>query len=283
MKIIRFLLTILTILSLSISIAFAGIPGITEPFDPPNYYSPTSVSIPDSAPSPFALKDLAAQGYKVHDVINSKKDIISTIKTYIDMLQNITLFDTKSNDLKHSNDTNEDIPVLFSDIQDRINYTEDINLQDIDNMLYNSSTIIASNPYKQKNISLKDKYNYLNKIYATTLSYAKNDLNSYDERKQALLKTIQSLNSIETTMQAQEKNSEIDTLRYIEEKYRQQLIYELTVLKIAKLKDTEDSTLREKITTQNILNMQVEDPYNPSDCYKENYTKPKAIGFVDFK
>lgn len=283
MKIIRFLLTILTILSLSISIAFAGIPGITEPFDPPNYYSPTSVSIPDSAPSPFALKDLAAQGYKVHDVINSKKDIISTIKTYIDMLQNITLFDTKSNDLKHSNDTNEDIPVLFSDIQDRINYTEDINLQDIDNMLYNSSTIIASNPYKQKNISLKDKYNYLNKIYATTLSYAKNDLNSYDERKQALLKTIQSLNSIETTMQAQEKNSEIDTLRYIEEKYRQQLVYELTVLKIAKLKDTEDSTLREKITTQNILNMQVEDPYNPSDYYKENYTKPKSIGFVDFK
>ena len=283
MKIIRSLLTILTILLLSISIAFAGIPGITEPFDPPNYYSPTSVSIPDSAPSPFALKDLAAQGYKVHDVINSKKDIISTIKTYIDMLQNITLFDTKSNDLKHSNDTNEDIPVLFSDIQDRINYTEDINLQDIDNMLYNSSTIIASNPYKQKNISLKDKYNYLNKIYATTLSYAKNDLNSYDERKQALLKTIQSLNSIETTMQAQEKNSEIDTLRYIEEKYRQQLIYELTVLKIAKLKDTEDSTLREKITTQNILNMQVEDPYNPSDYYKENYTKPKAIGFVDFK
>lgn len=240
MKIIRFLLTILTILLLSISIAFAGIPGITEPFDPPNYYSPTSVSIPDSAPSPFALKDLAAQGYKVHDVINSKKDIISTIKTYIDMLQNITLFDTKSNDLKHSNDTNEDIPVLFSDIQDRINYTEDINLQDIDNMLYNSSTIIASNPYKQKNISLKDKYNYLNKIYATTLSYAKNDLNSYDERKQALLKTIQSLNSIETTMQAQEKNSEIDTLRYIEEKYRQQLICELTVLKIVKLKDTED-------------------------------------------
>lgn len=73
MKIIRFLLTILTILLLSISIAFAGIPGITKPFDPPNYYSPTSVSIPDSAPSPFALKDLAAQGYKVHDVINSKK------------------------------------------------------------------------------------------------------------------------------------------------------------------------------------------------------------------
>lgn len=38
-----------------------------------------------------------------------------------------------------------------------------------------------------------------------------------------------------------------------------------------------------KITTQNILNMQIEDPYNPSDYYKENYTKPKAIGFIDFK
>lgn len=32
-----------------------------------------------------------------------------------------------------------------------------------------------------------------------------NDLNSYGRKKQALLKTIQSLNSIETTMQAQEK------------------------------------------------------------------------------
>lgn len=45
-----------------VPVAFAGIPGITEPYDPPNYYSPTSVSVPDSEPSPFALTDLARQG-----------------------------------------------------------------------------------------------------------------------------------------------------------------------------------------------------------------------------
>ena len=35
------------------------IPGVDEPYDPANYYSMTSISYADSAPSPFALKDLA--------------------------------------------------------------------------------------------------------------------------------------------------------------------------------------------------------------------------------
>ena len=54
--------------SISLKTAYAwSIPGVTEPFDPPNYYSPTSISWPDSAPSPFALRDLAAQGGMVYD------------------------------------------------------------------------------------------------------------------------------------------------------------------------------------------------------------------------
>lgn len=267
-----------------VPVAFAGIPGITEPYDPPNYYSPTSVSVPDSEPSPFALTDLARQDYQVHDVTNSKKDIISTIKTYIDLLQNTLVLTTQTDDLRHSSDNfNEKISPLINDLNQRPHYAEDINLDDINNMLYNASTIIAANPYEQKNISLSDKYNYLNKIYSTTLDYARDDLNSYMDRKLILMNTIQAFNNIETTMQAQEKTAEMEVLKFIEEKYRQQLIYQLTVLEIAKLKDEEDAYLRGKVVNQNVLTRQFEDPYNPSDYYKANYEKEKAIGFIDFK
>ena len=74
-----------------------------------------------------------------------------------------------------------------------------------------------------------------------------------------------------------------EVLKFIEEKYRQQLIYQLTVLEIAKLKDEEDAYLRGKVVNQNVLTRQFEDPYNPSDYYKANYEKEKAIGFIDFK
>ena len=80
-------------------------------------------------------------------------------------------------------------------------------------MLYNASTIIAANPYEQKNISLSDKYNYLNKIYSTTLDYARDDLNSYMDRKLILMNTIQAFNNIETTMQAQEKTAEMGSFK----------------------------------------------------------------------
>ena len=249
-----------------VPVAFAGIPGITEPYDPPNYYSPTSVSVPDSEPSPFALTDLARQGYQVHDVTNSKKDIISTIKTYIDLLQNTLVLTTQTDDLRHSGDNfDEKISPLINDLEKRSNYAEDINLDDINSMLYNASTIIAANPYEQKDISLTDKYSYLNKIYSTTLDYVRDDLNSYIDRKLALMDTIQAFNNIETTMQAQEKTAEMEILKFIEEKYRQQLIYQLTVLEIARLKDEEDAYLRGKVVNQNILTRQFEDPYNPSD------------------
>lgn len=62
--------------------------------------------------------------------------------------------------------------------------------------------------------------------------------------------TIQAFNNIETTMQAQEKTAEMEILKFIEEKYRQQLIYQLTVLEIARLKDEEDAYLRGKVVNQ---------------------------------
>ena len=52
------------------------IPGVTEPYDPPNYYSLTSISWADSAPSPFALWDLAENGGNVYDYTRHIKSVL---------------------------------------------------------------------------------------------------------------------------------------------------------------------------------------------------------------
>lgn len=52
------------------------IPGVDRPFDPPNYYSLTSISYPYSAPSPFTLRDMAAQGGNVYDYTRDIKSVL---------------------------------------------------------------------------------------------------------------------------------------------------------------------------------------------------------------
>ena len=61
------------------NIGFAHtVPGVDEPYDPANYYSMTSISYADSAPSPFALKDLARQNGNVYDYARHMKAILAT-------------------------------------------------------------------------------------------------------------------------------------------------------------------------------------------------------------
>ena len=65
--------SLVSIIAIGIPVTNAySIPGIDEPYDPANYYSLTSVSIPDSAPSPFALRELLS-GQGNHSTIQNNK------------------------------------------------------------------------------------------------------------------------------------------------------------------------------------------------------------------
>jgi hypothetical protein len=56
----KILLAAVLAVSLTAGIGYAHtVPGWDEPYDPANYYSPTSISYPDSAPSPFAMRELS--------------------------------------------------------------------------------------------------------------------------------------------------------------------------------------------------------------------------------
>lgn len=71
----KIILVAALVLGLSAGVSSAhAVPGVDEPYDPGNYYSPTSISIPDSAPSPFALKELS-QG-DVYDYTRHLRSIL---------------------------------------------------------------------------------------------------------------------------------------------------------------------------------------------------------------
>lgn len=65
------------------------VPGVDEPYDPANYYSRESISYPDSAPSPFALKELmqgSVYDYKRHlKSIDFGGDFEKWLKTLLGM------------------------------------------------------------------------------------------------------------------------------------------------------------------------------------------------------
>lgn len=56
------------------------IPGVDMPFDPANYWTMDTISAPDSAPSEYALRDLANQGGQVYDHTRHLKAIDIALK-----------------------------------------------------------------------------------------------------------------------------------------------------------------------------------------------------------
>ena len=64
------------------TVTFAShlIPGVDIPYDPTAYYSPTAISWADSAPSRYALDDLAGAGGQVYDYVRHMKSILANEK-----------------------------------------------------------------------------------------------------------------------------------------------------------------------------------------------------------
>lgn len=275
---------ILCILSLSIltNIAYAGIPGITKPYDPPNYYSATSVSIPDSAPSEFTLKDLKDQGYKVHDVMNNKKDIISDIKTYTEYLQTLSDYNLALNDLTHNSDYAKIKKIL--DIQEDeasslASFYDNANLDKTGSYFYDTSSIDDKNT----NIASGDKYTYMDNIYKEALNTAQNQSSLIKSENTALNIAINNIDDASSTMDIKEANSLIDAVSQIGLIKQQQLTNMLTALIVTEEKNKRDEQIRAERDDNAFFNVKIEDPYNPSDYYKKNYTKQTGKGFVDFE
>lgn len=264
------------------NVAFAhAIPGITEPYDPPNYYSPTNVSIPDSAPSPFTLMDLERQGYQVHDVTNNKKDIVSGIQAYTEYLNVAKLYLMQLSNLFHMENNNLDSHLnnMKEQVYDLSSFSEVSKTRDIDKYLFNYEKSVT----QDQDIPLEDKYNYLHNLYETALVTAKSEAMKNKDKENALNATIEALISASSEMQGREALSVMEAIKQLELLKQQQLINQLTAVKVASIKDRLDEDYRLQRSNLRFFNLKIEDPYNPSEYYKTHYKKEQAKGFVDFE
>ena len=80
--------TIATSSSLEVIYAWDPIPGIDRPFDEANYWTLTTISVPDSAPSIYTLRDLEGQGGQVYDYTRHIKSILYGDK-FVDILTQV--------------------------------------------------------------------------------------------------------------------------------------------------------------------------------------------------
>lgn len=62
-----------------------SVAGVDYPYDASDYYAPDRISEPDSAPSRFALRDLATNGGTVYDFIRHQKSILYQLR-FVDIL-----------------------------------------------------------------------------------------------------------------------------------------------------------------------------------------------------
>jgi len=259
------------------------IPGVDEPFDPGNYYSPTSISYPDSAPSVFTMRDLAGQGGSVFDYVRNTKEILAVenktnwSKTVLEILGIEIMDSTPAN------------PYILTTIQTNTNQIDD-------NIIKSWRTSETSAFFENKYFRDFNKYdnegteNYdqfkqreeMEKIYKT-YAEAIDEIRKTEDKEIELIDKIQTASdTAQGEMEMNQLQAQLESVQSSLNRKRNALLGIYMDLKAAESKIASDETLKQARIIQN-GELIIENPYDRSDLSKKQYKKNEAIGFVTMK
>lgn len=235
------------------------IPGVDRPFDPANYYSLDTISAADSAPSAFALRDLAAQGGQVYDYSRHIKSI-EAAKQFLSQLSIL---------LEQNTINENDIKPLDSNTVKKLNSDYDAAVQII---LEKNIAIDSSHYAFKRNLSdgyssmdtsdyYKEQGAYLDGKYKAIASAAKKQSNGTTSILDALESTISALDNTVGREQLLQTKSHLLALNGASNLQTQELFALLIQLKQLKNMQRADDTAvdtAKKIGTS----LHVLDPYN---------------------
>lgn len=272
------------LLSVGYTMALASwhdIPGVTRPYDPPNYYSETSVSYADS-PSPFAMMDLARNGFQVKDVTRGIKNALSDIKTYAQALVTEQLVQNK---IKNMTGLPQSTTVKTQEnIKSILAQTEKINksntIEDVDTQTLFRTSQTVGDP--TLSFSGDNQKKYLNNVYLNMTDAAKLNMEDADERAAAIQEILNNSNNAEGKLAAKEANTQIIALYAAEIARRNALLSNYAALEGVHERAEHDQQLQAAQVAKNAFTFRVADPYNPENTDKKAYTKPQGNGFVNF-
>ena len=260
-----------------------SIPGVTRPFDPAAYYSETEISYRDSTYTPFTMRDLARNGFRVKDVLRGKKNILSDIKTYTDFINAVKDYEKQIIDITGlpADQSNKLLTSLMStfSITDTNNQSEvipDIDAQDI---FQTSSTV--GNP--TKSFDRKTQIVWLDQMYQKILASIKENMADSSQQTDALIEANNASANAEGNLAATQANTEVGGILTESILRRNALLANYTAINTAHNMAEKAEQLQSAEDMKNGMTMIITDPYKPTQQEIKQYSRPSGIGFVKFQ
>lgn len=259
-----------------------SIPGVTRPFDPAAYYSETQISYRDSTYTPFTMKDLARNGYRVKDVTRDKKNILSEIQTYTNLLYAKQSVDNKKVDLSPlpSEQLQRLLNFLFADAAQTARIQEAPEILDLTAQDVFQTTQTVNDP--TKTFTRSEQLGWLEQLNRQILQSSKQQVED-DVQMQAILVAADASNQAKGTLAAMQSNNQMQSIYAAAVERRNALIANYIAQQTANQISETANALQSAQNQRNGLAFIVSDPYRPTEQEKKQYTRPDGLGFVNFK
>ena len=251
-----------------------------EPYDPANYYSMTSISYADSAPSPFALKDLARQGGNVYDYARHMKAILATqnMESWLS-----TAMERFGITVKNMNPLDNSILTTVQRNLASLNAdTNSSSLGDKTMDFWKSKIFRSDEGYEDENtFKAQEQYQAAAEIYKLYGNNAKGFIDTASSEQANIAAIMEASNNAEGEMQADQAKADAMAMVEAETVRRNTLLGNLASIKAVegKIKQNEDLAFRRQVQAAQIS---VEDPYHRTARSQKLYEKSEPKGFVRF-
>lgn len=259
------------------------IPGIDRPFDPPNYYSPTSISWADTMNPSFFFRDLRRQGMHVHDVPREVKNNLALHNTLERLNVIIAYVGNKVIDMtgwmpEKSSKMIQRIETIAARNQD-VYQAARIGTEEKTALFRTLET--AGDP--RHDFEQKEQYLWMDAIYGDVLYSTKNSITDVKGRAEALNTAIKNSAEAQGHLTALQSNTTVWALYQAEIQRENALLSNYAALEAAHDMAERDKALKSAEMMKQGMYCRVSDPYHPAKTDEKNYTRPKGLGFVDLK
>ncbi len=258
------------------------IPGWDEPWDPPNYYSTTSISWADTLNPSFFYRDLGWQGGAVLDV-DRLKQWVTTVQHCMDWLSNAeNILELK---VINSMPLSED---AFNKNQQEL--MEVRNITGDTYRLSQGNGIVGSGAFRKSNRYDEDTYKYeadtqaleIEKATAKIVDTSAEAIADNDDINRRLDELVEQAANAKGERELSQVMGYIRALEEAVWARRNALIVNLSNMNTVTQIVENDERLA--IAKQNRrARLHIQDPYNRSQYQEKIVPKPEPIGFINFK
>lgn len=258
------------------------IPGWDQPWDPPNYYSLTSISWADTFNPSFFFRDLGQQGGNIYDHTRHQKEI-STLSSLQDTLYilmarlGIQQKNSTPLSIAVTEEHRANIDAISAEAID-INRSQSI-LDLLHGKVFRSSQRFdeGTNAY-DKEVQMT----HLQNAYQGFAKEAQKASRARDKTNQAAEAIMTEVQTAQGDMQLKQAQNELEALKQAELSRRNALLANVAALQALQQKAETDEKLAQQRRTER-AQVHFGDPYHPTEDEKKLYQRPEGLGFVEFK